>query len=331
MAVAEVTVLVAVHNAAQYLPKCLDSLLGQTLCDIQVVCIDDCSSDSSLDVLHGYASCDQRVTVLALDSNHGQAYARNEGLRVATGRFVAFLDSDDWFSPDALQQAVSVFEAHPLTDCVLFDVVMWHDDEAPSMHYAMQPFNMLSGREAFERSLDWGLHGIYIARRRLYALHPYDDSCRAYSDDNTTRLHYLASREVRCCSGIYYYRQHTSSVSHKVSVRRYDHLRANESMKRSLLRLGLGHDVLRRYENLRWLVLIDTCMFHHLHANQLSRSERRYGMCELRRVWRGIDRTLLDRRLTRKFGYLPMPSWTLFRLQEWLYFTVRGFLHRNSE
>lgn len=321
----------AVHNAAQYLPKCLDSLLGQTLCDIQVVCIDDCSSDSSLDVLHGYASCDQRVTVLALDSNHGQAYARNEGLRVATGRFVAFLDSDDWFSPDALQQAVSVFEAHPLTDCVLFDVVMWHDDEAPSMHYAMQPFNMLSGREAFERSLDWGLHGIYIARRRLYALHPYDDSCRAYSDDNTTRLHYLASREVRCCSGIYYYRQHTSSVSHKVSVRRYDHLRANESMKRSLLRLGLGHDVLRRYENLRWLVLIDTCMFHHLHANQLSRSERRYGMCELRRVWRGIDRTLLDRRLTRKFGYLPMPSWTLFRLQEWLYFTVRGFLHRNSE
>ena len=331
MAVAEVTVLVAVHNAAQYLPKCLDSLLSQTLGDIQVVCIDDCSSDSSLDVLHGYASRDQRVTVLALDSNHGQAYARNEGLKVATGRFVAFLDSDDWFSPDALQQAVNVFETHPLTDCVLFDVVMWHDDGAPSMHYAMQPFNMLSGREAFERSLDWGLHGIYIARQRLYALHPYDDCCRAYSDDNTTRLHYLASREVRCCGGIYYYRQHTSSVSHKVSVRRYDHLRANESMKRSLLRLGLDLNVLRRYENLRWLVLIDTCMFHHLHAHQLSRSERRYGLCELQRVWRGIDRTLLDRRLTRKFGYRPMPSWTLFRLQEWLYFTVRGFLHRNRE
>lgn len=116
----DVTVLVAVHDAAPFLSECLDSLLQQTLGNIQIVCVDDCSTDSSPEILRNYALRDRRIEVITLDSNHGQAYARNQGLKVATGRYVTFLDSDDCFSPDALQQAVSVFAAFPQTDCVLF-------------------------------------------------------------------------------------------------------------------------------------------------------------------------------------------------------------------
>ena len=123
----KVTVLVAVYNASAFLSDCLDSLLNQTLRDIQVICIDDCSTDRSLEILQDYAQRDNRIEVIRLNENHGQAYARNEGLKMAKGQYVCFLDADDWFAEDALELAVSEFEKESI-DAVLFDVSMdYHD------------------------------------------------------------------------------------------------------------------------------------------------------------------------------------------------------------
>lgn len=327
----KVSILVAVYNGEQYLRQCLDSLLGQTLRDIQVVCIDDCSTDGSLALLREYAAKDRRIDVLSLDENHGQAYARNIGLTVVKGEYVTFLDCDDWYSSDALSEAVAVFEHCPQTDTVLFDV-MKCEGSASSFKgsvYQMPPFDVLSGYEAFCLSVNWTIHGVYISRKELYDRYPYDTTSRAYSDDNTTRLHYYISREVRRCKGVYFYRQNPQSVTHKVSVRRFDYLRANESMKQQLEALHVEPSVLAQYETVRWRVLIDLYMFYHCHGKELSAAERVYGLSELRRVWKTVNRSLLDHDLIRKFGYHPMPCWLLFRCQEWLYFTLRGWLGRN--
>jgi hypothetical protein len=112
-------------------------------------------------------------------------------------------------------------------------------------------------------------------------------------------------------------------------VRRYDYLCANESMRRSLLLLQVEPDLLAAYENQRWLNLVDVYMFHFVHGRQLTRRERLYGLAELRRVWRTIDRSLLDVQTISKFGYRPMSRWWLFRCEEWLYFTLRGLLGKN--
>lgn len=329
---AKISVLVAVYNTEPYLRQCLDSLIAQTWKDIQVICVDDCSTDGSLSVLHEYARRDNRIEVLALPENGGQAHARNVGLGIATGDYVTFLDSDDWLAEDALQQMAAVFGAHPLTDTVLFKVMLCtgSPQSFAGSCYPMKPFDVLSGKEAFEKSLDWQIHGIYAARRSLYERYPYDDSCRAYSDDNTTRLHYYISREVRCCDGIYYYRQNPQSVTHKASVRRFDYLRANESMKRQLLQLGVGQSVIRQYENIRWRVLVDLYMFYHCHGHELSPQEQSYGKSELHRIWDGIDRSLLESGLTCKLGYRPMKSWRMFCFQEWVYFTLRGWFGKNQ-
>ncbi len=324
---AKVTVLVAVYNASRYLATCLDSLLSQTLADFQVVCIDDGSTDDSLSILRHYADHDPRFEVIHLEQNQGQARARNVGLKQTKGEFVCFLDADDWLELDALARCVAVFEHHPSAGAVLFEVSMDYDDH--SEYYAMPSYEKLSGEEAFRLSLTWQIHGVYMVRADIHRRYPYDETCKAYSDDNTTRLHYLVSEEVRRCDGVYHYRQHADSVTHAVSVRRYDYLRANESMRQSLFAMQAGKEVLALYENHRWLNLIDTCMFHHVHGAQLSSEERQYGLSELHRVWKTIDRSLLDRQTTHKFGYRPMPSWTLFRMQEWLYFTLRGCLGRN--
>ncbi len=327
---AKVSVLVAVYNAADYLPACLDSLKRQSLADLQVICVDDASTDGSLAVLQSYQQDDSRIEVVHLDENRGQAHARNVALRQASGEYICFVDSDDWLSDDALEKAVATFDTHPLTDCVLFRLVYCEQDSTLMFRdYPQPPFEVLTGREAFRKSLDWTVHGVYMVRGDLHRQFPYDETCRAYSDDNTTRIHYYYSREVRSCQGTYFYRINALSVTLKASVRRFDYLRANESMRRQLLGLGVGQELLDEYENCRWLNLVDVYMFYHVHGRELTPEERRYGLSELHRAWAGIDRRAIEEGTTAKFGYRPCKSWGLFRVQEWLYFTLRGLIGRN--
>ena len=324
----KVTVLVAVYNAEAWLPRCLDSLLAQTLPDIQIVCIDDASTDHSLQLLQQYAERDARIEVIVLGENHGQAFARNQGLKKAKGEYVCFLDADDWLSPDALASAVAVFESHSETDSVLFQVDIVNPDGIERL--PLPEFEVLTGHEAFLKSIDWQLHGIYMVRTALHQRFPYDDSCRWFSDDNTTRIHYLHSREVRPCSGVYHYFQHPESTSHAVSVHRFDRLRAAESMKEQLLRANASHEVMCEWEVQRVLVLVECYRFYYEKGHQLSPADRRQGLQKMQQFRSAIDRSMLKSPKVHKFGYRLMPSWWLFRCQEWLYFTLRGLFGKNT-
>ena len=97
--VPKVSVILPVYNVAKYLPECLDTVLNQTLKAIEVICVDDGSTDNSLQILREYAQRDGRITVVSRE-NKGVGYSRNEGMKLATGEFVAFMDPDDYY-PDA--------------------------------------------------------------------------------------------------------------------------------------------------------------------------------------------------------------------------------------
>lgn len=324
----KVSILVAVYNAENSIGKCLDSLTAQTLKDIQVICIDDGSTDKSPSILDEYAKRDKRINVIHLKENQGLAHARNIGLNIAIGEYTCMLDSDDWFAPDALEKAVEVFEKHPFTDCVLFKFILVFPDREET--FKMPDFEVLNGQEAFSLSLGWRIHGVYMVRTEIHKKHPYDETCHLYSDENTTHIHYSMSREVRVCDGIYYYLQHEKSATHSISVRKFDKMKADYSLRTQMTRLGMPKRTIDMYENQRWLNIVNTYMFYHCHGKELVRKERIYGLEEMKRAWKSIDRKALDTKTTRKFGYMPMPVWSLFRLQEWAYFTLRGLLGRNK-
>lgn len=327
-----VSVLVAVHNAEPFLAECLDSLIGQTMADVQVICVDDASTDSSSAILDDYRRRDPRIEVIRTEVNVGMAKARNMALQRARGEYVCMLDSDDWYSPDAMEQALAVFEQHPQADCVLFRFVLAYPEGHGYRYedYPSEPFVVLGGAEACQKSLTWTIHGIYMVKADIHRRFPYDDSALLYSDENTTRIHYLHSREVRCCDGAYYYRQHGQSETHRVTVRRFDKLKARESLITQLDACGCSADIHRQLVNMLWLDVVDLCMFLYVHHAALTPGERRYGLSELHRVWQTIDRSLLRAQTTRKLGYMPMPRWWLFRLEEWVYFTLRGLLGKNQ-
>lgn len=91
-----ISVIIPVYNVEKYLSKCLDSIINQTFNDIEIICVDDCSTDNSLQILNDYANKDSRIKVIRLDKNRRQGGARNAGLDVATGKYITFIDSDDY-------------------------------------------------------------------------------------------------------------------------------------------------------------------------------------------------------------------------------------------
>ena len=317
-----VTVLVAAYNAGKYLEECLNSLLGQTLKDIQIVCIDDASTDSTPEILERYAAKESRIKVLKCSVNSGQAVARNKGIRIAEGDYITMLDADDRLSADALEQAVSVLDSDKETGSVLFNLVYF--DENGETPYSMRTdSNEWSGQEAFELSLDWSIHGLYVSRTELFRRFPYDTTCRLFSDDNTTRLHYLYSGKVKICQGIYFYRQHGESMTNNITSMRLDLLEANTSMARQLRDAGQDRRVLAIFERERWINLTGII---GLWLNHREISDEKEAKERFRSVWEDIDRSLLPCRLKFKLGYMPCLSFRAYFIQVKFYFLLRRLL-----
>ncbi len=114
----KVSVIVPVYNVESYLPQCIDSIRRQTFSDIEVICVNDGSTDRSGTLLDAYARLDERVRVISI-GNHGVSHARNLGIEEARGEIVCFVDADDVLMPRACETIVSAFEANPV-DVVKF-------------------------------------------------------------------------------------------------------------------------------------------------------------------------------------------------------------------
>lgn len=99
-----ISVVVPVYNSKDYLKRCLDSVVGQSFKDLEIICINDCSTDGSEAVLRDFERSDQRVRVISLPENHGCPYARNLGIDEARGEYIYFMDSDDWLDLDYLEE-----------------------------------------------------------------------------------------------------------------------------------------------------------------------------------------------------------------------------------
>ena len=123
-----VSVILPCYNAQAYIHQCVDSILNQTLTDLELICVDDGSTDATLEILRSYQAADSRVRVIRQE-NGGAGAARNNGLRLARGTYLSFLDADDFFEPAMLEKAVDAAERYQ-ADYVVFASDRYHMDTA---------------------------------------------------------------------------------------------------------------------------------------------------------------------------------------------------------
>lgn len=112
-----VSVIVPCYNSEKHIAETLDSVTRQTLDDMEVLVVDDCSTDGSLDLIEAIAGKDGRFRVFSQDKNRGVAAARNLGLKESRGRYIAYLDADDIWSPEKLERQISVMSDRGFEAC----------------------------------------------------------------------------------------------------------------------------------------------------------------------------------------------------------------------
>ncbi len=106
-----VSVVMPLYNAERFLRRPVESVLAQTHANLELVVVDDGSTDDSADIVESYARNDDRVRLVRAERNGGVAAARNRAIAEARGRYVAFLDSDDWWHPEKLQRQLALLES----------------------------------------------------------------------------------------------------------------------------------------------------------------------------------------------------------------------------
>lgn len=106
-----VSIVVPVYNTANYLRECLDSIITQSLKEIEIICVNDGSSDNSREILEEYRQKDSRVVVVT-QKNQGVSIARNAGVSIALGKYIHFVDSDDWIDPNMCAQTCEIAEKY---------------------------------------------------------------------------------------------------------------------------------------------------------------------------------------------------------------------------
>ena len=147
----KVSVIMPVYNAERYLSDALDCVQNQTLREIEIICVDDGSTDKSVEILNRYQEKDDRIRALhQTEPSAGAAMARNLGLQVARGEYLSFLDADDLFEPDMLECAY-LKAKDTNAEIVLFDAFIY-DTQAEADRYSMEYtliHRLLPGREAF--------------------------------------------------------------------------------------------------------------------------------------------------------------------------------------
>lgn len=130
----KISVIIPIYNTAEYLPRCLDSILHNTYQNLEVICINDGSIDDSAAIMERYAAIDSRV-IAVNKANAGVSVARNTGLDMATGDFIAFIDSDDWVHPQFFELLICVEKANN-ADCVICGVnIVNEQDRQTDLHY----------------------------------------------------------------------------------------------------------------------------------------------------------------------------------------------------
>lgn len=312
-----VSVIVAVHNMKEHIRQCIESVLGQSMQDLELILVDDVSTDGTAEIIREYAQSDKRIRLVWQPQNGGAQLARNAGFAVSCGKYITTLDHDDYLDTKALEQAIKTFTEHKGLLCVCMREIRVMPDGSTLEHREKNSFGLISGKDAYMRSIGWkAITGRMIVDRELQKKYPFDNCERVYGEDNTAQLQFLASPEVCSCEGIYYHRLLGTSLSHKVSL---NNIRGNIrfiNMKKQLQEHGYDTEILRTNETIFWQSIISSYAYYHCHRNELDKADSAEALRLIRFMREKIDMKLVKPSVRLRPGYMKMPSWSLFCIQE---------------
>lgn len=203
----KISIIVPVYNVERYLPECLDSLLGQTYRELEIILVDDGSGDASGRICDAYGERDSRIRVIH-QQNQGLSKARNHGLDIATGAYIAFVDSDDYVAEDMMEKMLSALRGAE-ADMVLCNFKQV--DEAGNIfqkptsirNEVVKPRALLN-RLSEERGWTYVVVWNRLYRKKVWEALRFPED-RIHEDEWVALSVYLACEKIALISDAYYY------------------------------------------------------------------------------------------------------------------------------
>jgi len=222
-----ISVIIPIYNVEKYLNVCLDSILNQTYKKIEIILVDDGSTDSSLSICHEYKKADERIKIIS-KSNGGLSSARNAGLDVALGDYISFLDSDDWLEFNTYSLLVDII-SKTRHDIIAYNFRKIDDNYIVSEinSYSDCLLQSSSGKDIAKKILtdELGSQACFA----LYARKLWNDIRfplgRFYEDIPTTyKVYWKADKVLFINDVLYNYRINLGSISHRSNPIKCYHL-----------------------------------------------------------------------------------------------------------
>jgi glycosyltransferase EpsJ len=211
----EVSVIIPLYNVEDYLSECLDSVVNQSLQNIEIILIDDGSPDKSGEIADEYAERDSRIKVFH-QSNRGVGHARNAGIESARGEFVYIMDSDDWLEPAALQRMYDAAVEHNIDSVLAAHWIVDNNGNRQKCH---------SGNRSYDGELRFigGPAWCRLIRRKILV----DNKEIRFPENIWTSedtifallLDFFTDRIIRLDETLIFYRQHPASKLHSLKER----------------------------------------------------------------------------------------------------------------
>lgn len=197
-----VTLVIPIYNMRQYMKRCLDTILNQTLSEYEIVLVDDGSIDDSLALCYEYSKRYPDIVRVIHKENGGLSSARNAGIEVALGEFIIFPDPDDWVNPEYVEQFLALQKRHNADLVCLGHYIEFIDREIPA-NDAQKPTDM-NGAEA-QKALLIPPCMSGFAWNKLYRLDIIrDNNLRFENDVGTTEDLDFSYRYLKYCSKVYF-------------------------------------------------------------------------------------------------------------------------------
>ena len=263
-----VSIIVPVYNVEKYLRQCLDSLVSQTLYNIEIICVNDASPDNSLAILKEYETRDKRIVVIDLCENIRQGGARNRGIKYARGEYIAFVDSDDWVSVDMYEKLYTsaIVNDADIVNCDYYDYRSV-DDIEKYIKYKSWVFN-ISKEEAnkeFILKLPSPWHNLY--KKSIFVDNEIWFPEHVFYEDMAIMptIMLLADKVVKVDEALYYYRQDNVSTTRQRNNYRFLEVRHCagvflQNMKRFSFYDKYKNEIDYQYNNLYYLSIIWGCL-----------------------------------------------------------------------
>ena len=217
-----VSVIVPIYNVEQFLRDALDSLADQTIPpeEMEVLMVDDGSPDNSIEIMREYAAKHPNFKILRKE-NGGLSSARNFGIRHANGKYLMYLDADDWYSPETVKSAADFFDAHyDEIDLADIKIVPIRDGKENNLHYRYLTLNETGIYDLTDPSNCYITQTtINICVKNLGQANVLFDENRAFRQEDQKYCTQILQKKMKigyCDKGVYYYRQQEGSIVHSL-------------------------------------------------------------------------------------------------------------------